>query len=133
MHQICCCKTNDCVYKPDQYKIKTFWDFASVFGVHLPADRIVRLRSADGTELPDPGLLEFHLAIANVLHTTKMGEELNRFMMDELEEEECSLPNKQQRGASERCPQCQGIAVGQSSPDPQGEPDSSKAEQCEFW
>lgn len=81
------CKLMNVMYQPHEYRIKTFPSFSDGLDVHLPADRIVRLRSADGTELPDPGLLEFHLAIANVLHTTEMAEEIDRYIDESTEED----------------------------------------------
>ena len=47
----------------------------------------MKFRSADGTELPDPGLLEFHLAISNVLHATGMAEEIDRYIEESTEED----------------------------------------------
>lgn len=84
----CTAKLMNVMYQPHEYRIKTFPSFSDGLDVHLPADRIVRLRSADGTELPDPGLLECHLAIANVLHATGMAEEIERYIDESSEEKD---------------------------------------------
>lgn len=81
------CGLTNVTYKPDQYRVETFPRFARLYRQHLPADRIVRFRSADGTKLPDPGLMVFHLAIAHALHTTGMAEEIDRYIEESTEED----------------------------------------------
>ncbi|XHG05679.1 hypothetical protein AWENTII_008897 [Aspergillus wentii] len=70
--------------KEHTYKLQSFKFFPQAYEVFLPKDRIVKFTSANGTDLPDPDLLAFHLAIANILHATGMGEEIDR-LIDDME------------------------------------------------
>lgn len=57
----------------------------------LPPDRIVRLQAAVGAEnirLPDPRFLQVHYTLAEIFHTSGMGESIDR-LIREFEQTGC--------------------------------------------
>lgn len=57
----------------------------------LPESRGVQFQTMSEYDLPDQTLLEFHLAICNVIHATGMAEEIERYL-DDLEAMEDMMP-----------------------------------------
>lgn len=68
----------------NQYRVKTFRGlFPTACRIHLPASGIVTMTAHDASfPLPSPFLLQFHCAVANILHATGEGAKIARVLRD---------------------------------------------------
>lgn len=59
----------------------------------LPKDCQIKLQTEADIDLPDPMLLEIHLAICKVLHATGLAEQIDDYLRD-LEDDEIPAASK---------------------------------------
>lgn len=69
------------------YKVKTYGDFDNWLFDRMPApnehgDRLVTLTQHTGHALPSPVLLEAHAVIAEILHASGQGEQIDEILRD---------------------------------------------------
>lgn len=67
----------------NRYRVKVFPNFNDGYNVFLPPNRIVTFMSHDSRwHLPNPFLLQVHVAIANILHLSGRGEKIETLKRD---------------------------------------------------
>lgn len=59
----------------------------------LPEDRQINMQTDIDMDLPDPMLLDIHLAICKVLHATGLAEQIDDYLRD-LEDDEIPVASK---------------------------------------